>query len=61
MTCLDGYQERGSGFVFEQITKSNYTHMSRTNQLRGSLYFTHDLSRRASILNIQNTNQKCFA
>ena len=35
MTWLDGYQERGSGFVFEQIIKSNI-HLSRTNHLRAS-------------------------
>ena len=56
---LDEFQERGSGFVFNQITKTNIR-LAKTNQLRGSSYFPHDLGRRNSILNIQNKDQKCF-
>ena len=56
---LDEFQERGSGFVFEEITKTNIR-ISRTNFLRASSYFPHDLGRRTCILNIQNTDQKYF-
>ena len=58
-TWLDGYQDRGSGFVLEQKIKSNIR-FSRTNHLRASSYFPHDLGRRNSIFNIQYTDQKCF-
>ena len=34
--------------------------ISRTNFLRASSYFPHDLGRRTCILNIQNTDQRCF-
>ena len=59
LAWLDEFQERGSGFVFEEITKCNIR-LSRTNFLRASSYFPHDLGIRTSILNIQNTDQKCF-
>ena len=52
--------KRVSGFVFKQITKSTIR-LSRTNQLRANSYFPHDLGLRTSILNIRNTDQKCFA
>ena len=34
--------------------------MSRTNCLRASSNISHDLGLRTSILNIKNTDQKCF-
>ena len=54
LAWLDEFQERGSGFVFEEIIKTNIR-LSRTNFLRASSYFPHDLGIRTSILNIQNT------
>ena len=42
---LDEFQERGSGFVFNQIIKTNIR-LSRTNYLRASSYFPHDLGKR---------------
>ena len=59
LAWLDEFQERGSGFVFEEIIKTNIR-LSRTNFLRASSYFPHDLGRRTCILNIQNNDQKCF-
>ena len=59
ITWLDGFQERGSGFVFKQTIKSTIC-LSRTNHLRVSSYFPHDLGRRTSMLNIRNNDQKCF-
>ena len=59
LAWLDEFQERGSGFVFEEITKTNIR-ISRTNFLRASSYFPHDLGIRTCILNIQNTDQRCF-
>ena len=56
---LDEFQERDSGFVFNKIIKTNIR-LSRINSLRASSYFPHDLGRRTSILNIQNSDQKCF-
>ena len=53
----DEFQEGGSGFVFKQIIKSTI-HLLRTNRLRASSNFSHDLGLRTSILNIQNTDQK---
>ena len=59
LAWLDDFQERGYGFVFEEIIKTNIR-LSRTNFLRASSCFSHDLGIRTSILNIQNTDQKCF-
>ena len=59
LAWVDNFQERGSGFVFEEIIKTNIR-LSRTNLLRASSYFPHDLGRRTCILNIQNNDQKCF-
>ena len=57
---LDEFQERGLGFVFKQITKSTIP-LSKTNHLRASSYFPHDLGIKTSILNIQNIeDNKCF-
>ena len=49
LAWLDEFQERGSGFVFEEITKTNIR-ISRTNFLRASSYFPHDLGRRTCFL-----------
>ena len=59
LAWIDEFQERGSSFVFEEITNCNIR-LSRTNFLRASSYFPHDLGRRTCILNIQNNDQKCF-
>ena len=59
LAWIDEFQERGSVFVFEEITKCNIR-ISRTNFLRASSYFPHDLGRRTCILNIQDMDQKCF-
>ena len=57
---LDDYQEKGSGFVFDKIIKTNIR-LSKTNYLRASSYFNHDLGLVKSILNIRNEkDQKCF-
>ena len=59
LAWVDKFQDNGSGFVFEEIIKTNIR-LSRTNFLRASSYFPHDLGRRTCILNIQNNDQKCF-
>ena len=56
---IDEYQEKGSGFVFGKIIKTNIR-LSKTNYLRASSYFNHDLGSLKSILNIRNKDQKCF-
>ena len=45
--------------MFEEIIKTNIR-LSKTNFLRASSYFPHNLGRRTCILNIQNNDQKCF-
>ena len=59
LAWVDKFQDNGSGFVFEEIIKTNIR-LSKTNFLRASSYFPHDLGRRTSILNIQNNDQKMF-
>ena len=39
---LDGYEGRGYGYVFDKIIKTNIR-LSKTNYLRASSYFYHDL------------------
>ena len=56
---IDEYQEKGSGFVFGKIIKTNIR-LSKTNYLRAKSYFNHDLGSLKSILNIRNKDQKCF-
>ena len=56
---IDEYQEKGSGFVFDKIIKTNIR-LSKTNYLRAKSYFNHDLGSLKSILNIRNNDQKCF-
>ena len=56
LAWLDEFQERGSGFVFEEITKCNIR-LSRTNILRPNSYFPNDFGRRTCVLNIQNEDQ----
>ena len=56
---IDDYEGRGYGFVFDKIIKTNIR-LSKTNYLRASSYFDHDLGLRKSILNIKNNDQKCF-
>ena len=50
-------KEELSGFVFNKIIKTNIR-LSKTNYLRASSYFNHDLGLRKSILNIKNNDQK---
>ena len=59
LAWVEKFQDIGSGFVFEEIIKTNIR-LSRTNFLRASSYFPHDLGIRTSILNIRNNDQKCF-
>ena len=51
LAWVDKFQDNGSSFVFEEIIKTNIR-LSRTNFLRASSYFPHDLGIRTSILNI---------
>ena len=55
---LDGFQERGSGFIFEKIEQTELN-IVKTRSLKGSSYFKLNF-RSNSLVNIQNEDQKCF-
>ena len=57
---IDDYEGKDYGFVFDKIIKTNIR-LSKTNYLRASSYFDHDLGLRKGILNIRNKDQKCFS
>ena len=56
---IDDFQDRGSGFVFKQVTKTELK-LSKTLSMIASSYFPYQFPEKRCVLNIRNNDQKCF-